>query len=137
MAEAHVPDPTDLYVGQMIRAQRRLQGVSQQQLADAIGLTFQQVQKYERAANRVSASKLLELAKALKVPVSTFFPAEAEDGLAPDFSIAGQLTAAQGGLKLARNFLEMDAHQRSALVNVSDAIAGFVTGAKSRLQDAA
>ena len=54
-----------------------MQGVSQEKLADALGLTFQQVQKYERGANRVSASKLYEIAAALKAPVSYFF-----DGLA-------------------------------------------------------
>ena len=56
---------------------RKLLGVSQEQLADSLGLTFQQVQKYERGANRVSASKLYEIAKTLQVPVSFFF-----DGLA-------------------------------------------------------
>ena len=56
---------------------RKLLGVSQEQLADALGLTFQKVQKYERGANRVSASKLYEIAKTLQVPVSFFF-----DGLA-------------------------------------------------------
>ena len=64
---------------------RKLLGVSQEQLADSLGLTFQQVQKYERGANRVSASKLYEIAKTLQVPVSFFFdgladPMEGSDG---------------------------------------------------------
>ncbi len=57
---------------------RKLLGISQERLAEALGLTFQQVQKYERGANRVSASKLFEIAKALQTPVAFFF-----DGLGP------------------------------------------------------
>ena len=70
-------NPVDLHVGARIRMRRRLQGVSQEKLAEALGLTFQQVQKYERGANRVSASKLYEIAAMLKAPVAYFF-----DGLA-------------------------------------------------------
>ena len=76
-AETRLPNPVDLHVGARIRLRRRMQGVSQEKLADALGLTFQQVQKYERGANRVSASKLYEIAAALRAPVAYFF-----DGLA-------------------------------------------------------
>ncbi len=69
----HTPNPVDLHVGLRIRLRRRELGVSQERLADSIGLTFQQVQKYERAANRVSASKLWEMARALKTSISYFF----------------------------------------------------------------
>ena len=71
------PNPVDLHVGARIRMRRKLLGVSQERLADQLGLTFQQVQKYERGANRVSASKLYEIAKALQTSVAYFF-----DGLA-------------------------------------------------------
>jgi transcriptional regulator with XRE-family HTH domain len=77
LLESRLPNPVDLHVGARIRLRRRMQGVSQEKLADALGLTFQQVQKYERGANRVSASKLYEIAAALRSPVSYFF-----DGLA-------------------------------------------------------
>jgi transcriptional regulator with XRE-family HTH domain len=77
LVETRLPNPVDLHVGARIRLRRRMQGVSQEKLADALGLTFQQVQKYERGANRVSASKLYEIASALHAPVSYFF-----DGLA-------------------------------------------------------
>jgi transcriptional regulator with XRE-family HTH domain len=77
LVETRHPNPVDLHVGARIRLRRRMQGVSQEKLADALGLTFQQVQKYERGANRVSASKLYEIAAALRAPVSYFF-----DGLA-------------------------------------------------------
>ncbi|MFI4974274.1 MAG: helix-turn-helix domain-containing protein [Caulobacterales bacterium] len=67
------PNPVDLHVGARIRMRRRLRGVSQEKLADALGLTFQQIQKYERGANRVSASKLYEIASTLQTPVAYFF----------------------------------------------------------------
>ncbi|WP_309644623.1 helix-turn-helix domain-containing protein [Phenylobacterium sp.] len=76
------PNPVDLHVGLRIRLRRKEMGVSQEKLAEAIGLTFQQVQKYERAANRVSASKLYEMARALKTSTAYFFEGlpEGEDG---------------------------------------------------------
>ncbi len=67
------PNPVDLHVGGRIRMRRRLLGVSQELLADDLGLTFQQVQKYERGANRVSASKLYEVAKSLQTSIGYFF----------------------------------------------------------------
>jgi len=67
------PDPVDLYVGARIRMRRKLLGVSQERLAEQLGLTFQQVQKYERGANRVSASKLHAIGTALSAPVAYFF----------------------------------------------------------------
>jgi len=67
------PNPIDRHVGLRIRLRRRELGVSQERLADSIGLTFQQVQKYERAANRVSASKLWEVARALRTSVTYFY----------------------------------------------------------------
>ncbi len=67
------PNPVDLYVGGQVRVRRKFLGISQQELAAGIGLTFQQVQKYERGSNRISASKLYEIAKYLKAPISFFF----------------------------------------------------------------
>ena len=66
-------NPVDVHVGLRIRLRRKDLGVSQEKLAEAIGLTFQQVQKYERAANRVSASKLYEVARALDTSTAYFF----------------------------------------------------------------
>lgn len=71
------PNPVDLHVGAKVRLRRRSLGMSQESLADDLGLTFQQVQKYERGANRISASKLYDIARSLQAPVSYFF-----DGLA-------------------------------------------------------
>jgi transcriptional regulator with XRE-family HTH domain len=66
-------NPTDLHVGKLLRQRRWLLGLTQQQLAQAVGIRFQQVQKYESGANRISASRLWDLSKALKVPVTYFF----------------------------------------------------------------
>ena len=67
------PNPVDLHVGARIRMRRKILGVSQERLAEDLGLTFQQIQKYERGANRVSASKLYEIAKSLQSSVGYFF----------------------------------------------------------------
>jgi len=70
---AKVPHATDRHVGGRIRMRRMLAGVSQEKLGGALGVTFQQVQKYEKGTNRVSASRLQQIAKMLDVPVSFFF----------------------------------------------------------------
>ena len=67
------PHPIDVHVGSRVRLRRTLLGMSQEKLGDAIGLTFQQVQKYERGANRIGASRLYDLSRVLDVPVSFFF----------------------------------------------------------------
>jgi len=71
-----VPDPVDVYVGNRIRTRRLLLDMRQDELARALGLTFQQVQKYESGANRVSASRLWEIAAILNMPIVYFFPAK-------------------------------------------------------------
>ena len=73
MASKGFPNPIDVHVGARIRLRRTLLGMSQTALADAIGLTFQQVQKYERGANRVSSSRLVDMANALDVSIPFFF----------------------------------------------------------------
>ncbi len=67
------PNPIDVHVGTRVRLRRNMLGLSQEKLGEAIGLTFQQVQKYERGANRIGASRLLELSRVLDVPVSFFY----------------------------------------------------------------
>lgn len=73
MASKGFPNPIDVHVGARIRLRRNLLGISQTTLADALGLTFQQVQKYEKGANRVSSSRLMDLANALDVELPYFF----------------------------------------------------------------
>jgi len=67
------PSPIDVHVGSRIRLRRTLLGMSQEKLGDALGLTFQQVQKYERGVNRVGASRLFDISRVLDVPISFFF----------------------------------------------------------------
>ncbi|MBY0430608.1 MAG: helix-turn-helix transcriptional regulator [Rhodospirillales bacterium] len=67
------PNPIDMHVGKRLRLRRALLGLSQEKLGEAIGLTFQQIQKYERGTNRIGASRLFDLARVLGVPVSFFF----------------------------------------------------------------
>jgi transcriptional regulator with XRE-family HTH domain len=67
------PHPVDVHVGSRVRLRRNMLGLSQGKLGEAIGLTFQQVQKYERGVNRISASRLYELSRVLDVPVTFFF----------------------------------------------------------------
>jgi transcriptional regulator with XRE-family HTH domain len=67
------PHPIDQHVGNRVRLRRMMTGLSQDKLAQSLGLTFQQVQKYERGANRISASKLFEISQILNVPITYFF----------------------------------------------------------------
>jgi len=67
------PDPIDVHVGQRVRARRKMLGFSQTQLGHELGVTFQQVQKYERGTNRIGSSRLFKMASTLDVPVAYFF----------------------------------------------------------------
>jgi transcriptional regulator with XRE-family HTH domain len=84
------PDPTDRYVGARVRMRRLMLGMSQTSLGDSLGLTFQQVQKYEKGTNRIGASRLQQIAKTLQVPVSFFFE---ELPVAPKGNAGGPSTA--------------------------------------------
>jgi len=79
-----VPNPVDVHVGGRIRTRRLLIGMNQETLARALGLTFQQVQKYEGGANRVSASRLSQIAEVLRVPIAYFFTGLEAAGDSPD-----------------------------------------------------
>jgi len=96
---ASVPSPIDVHVGGRIRLRRSLMGMSQERLGEALGLTFQQVQKYERGANRVGASRLFDLSRILEVPVGFFF-----DDLPAGLSnpMAGATTPAVNGFAEAQ-----------------------------------
>ena len=73
------PNPIDVHVGGRVRLRRTLLGMSQEKLGEALGLTFQQVQKYERGANRIGSSRLFDLSRVLDVPVSFFFDDMADE----------------------------------------------------------
>jgi len=98
-ADDRSPNPIDLHVGARIRTRRKILGVSQEKLAEALGLTFQQVQKYERGANRVSASKLYEIAAALQTQIAYFF-----EGLADPALSRGEV-AENGAEQFVHDFL--------------------------------
>jgi transcriptional regulator with XRE-family HTH domain len=84
------PHPVDIHVGSRVRMRRTLLGMSQEKLGEALGLTFQQVQKYERGANRIGSSRLYEISKILDVPIAFFFDEMAdgvEAGATAEFSL--------------------------------------------------
>ena len=118
------PDPVDVHVGRLIRARRRAIGISQHDLATALGLTFQQVQKYERGANRVSASKLFAIAQALGVPVGSFF-ADLE-GTGVDLSGLSEFSdflTLQRSAELIRAYRNLSTEQRRVLVDIAQVMA--------------
>ncbi len=80
------PNPVDVHVGQRLRLRRSLMGMSQERLGELLGLTFQQIQKYERGANRIGSSRLYAISRALEVPVAWFF--EEMDGATRGAGIA-------------------------------------------------
>ena len=103
--------PVDLYVGARLRIRRKVMGLSQTQVADALGITFQQIQKYERGSNRISASKLYDAAKLLQAPVSYFFEGLDETDGGHDDGFAHrmiQFISTPEGLELAALFPRLD-----------------------------
>ena len=120
------PDPTDRYVGARVRMRRLMLGMSQTNLGDALGLTFQQVQKYEKGTNRIGASRLQQIAKALQVPVSFFFeelPAGAKASAhgGPSPSEVSAVLATSDGLALVQGFARIkSAKLRRRLVDLVD-----------------
>jgi transcriptional regulator with XRE-family HTH domain len=117
------PNPTDKHVGQRVRMRRLMLGLSQEKLGDAIGLTFQQVQKYEKGTNRISSSRMQQIANVLQVAPPFFF----EGG--PDLSktvnhapmpdYASEMLATKDGLGLVRAFMKIkSATLRRAVVHL-------------------
>ena len=99
------PDPVDIHVGLRLRLRRTLIGMSQEQLAAALSITFQQVQKYERGANRISASRLFQASRALGVPVAWFFEELSEAAAAASATpevVAGEKDASDPDRRLLR-----------------------------------
>lgn len=105
------PHSIDQYVGSRVRMRRKMLGMSQSKLADAIGLTFQQVQKYENGLNRMGASRLMQIAAVLEVPVTYFFegvPGEPKvRRSAPALDFVEQFLSNQDGLALTRAFTRL------------------------------
>lgn len=116
------PDPIDVKVGARIRMRRITLGISQEKLAEALGLTFQQVQKYEKGTNRIGASRVLRIATALKVPVSYFYEGiEQATATGPDPVQAMLMDRA--GAALAAAFQRLPHDARAAVLTVVEQIA--------------
>ncbi len=109
----HRPSPIDVHVGGRVRLRRTLMGMSQERLGEALGLTFQQVQKYERGVNRIGASRLFDLARVLDVPIGFFFD-DMPDGVGGTTS--GLTRRASAGFADAQDSFEDDTlHRRETL----------------------
>ncbi len=111
------PDLIDVYVGQQLRTRRVEAGLNQSQLGGAIGVTFQQVQKYEKGVNRVSASMLHRCSEALKCHPSDFFPVEGDPG-PRRMSIA----TAPGGVRLAALYVALTPGKRKLILDLAEAL---------------
>lgn len=119
------PSSLDVYVGTRMRMRRLELGMSQEKLGEVLGLTFQQVQKYEKGVNRIGAGRLYELAHALGVSVGYFYAGIVADGLPPaptGLSEAEKLMAAaasSGGIELLRTFALVPKQQRRAVIELA------------------
>jgi transcriptional regulator with XRE-family HTH domain len=124
-----IADPVDVAVGARIRLLRKVRGLSQQALADAAGVTFQQIQKYERGANRVSASMLSRIAQTLQTPMAEMFgEGEASSGAIDE--VAAML-AEPGALELLRAYSSLPrGPARTALVDFVRALTTAPTAAR-------
>lgn len=125
------PNPTDKHVGSRVRMRRMMLSMSQEKLGDSLGLTFQQVQKYEKGTNRIGASRLQQISTILQVPVSFFFEGgptvndQAGFGEAPSPTYVSDFLATSDGLALTRAFMRIeDAKLRRKIVDLVEQIAG-------------
>jgi transcriptional regulator with XRE-family HTH domain len=127
------PNPIDKHVGSRVRMRRVLIGMSQERLGDALGLTFQQVQKYEKGTNRIGASRLQQIARILGMPIEFFFEGsptvdrEHQAGFAEvsDTPYVADFLATNEGVQLNRAFLRIkDSKMRRRVVDLVNAIAG-------------
>ena len=113
--------PVDVHVGKRVRHRRWMVGRTQQQLAEAVGIKFQQIQKYETGMNRVSASRLWDIANVLDVPVSFFFEGlEAEQSnTASETQAPADVLADKEALELLRSYYSIPENQRRKLFDLA------------------
>ena len=125
------PNPVDKHVGSRVRMRRIMLGMSQVKLGEALGLTFQQIQKYEKGTNRVGASRLQQIADTLQVPVSFLFEGAPDSnameggfGESPSTAYVSDFLASSEGLALTRAFTRItDAKLRRSIVDLVEQIA--------------
>lgn len=115
-----IADPVDLFVGERLKAARLRAGLSQAELGKAMNLSSQQVQKYERGVNRVSASMLMRASTTLGVPVAEFFPDAGPD---PDAESPVDIRSLRGGAALAEHFTAMPPERRALLLQIAEEFA--------------
>lgn len=133
-----IPNPTDKHVGNRVRMRRMMLNMSQEKLGEALNLTFQQVQKYEKGTNRIGASRLQQISGILQVPVSFFFegaPAAAQGitatSSAPSPDFVSEFLATSDGIALTKSFQLIKSQKlRRKIVNLVEELAG-VTGPDS------
>jgi len=117
-----MPHIVDIHVGKRIRQRRWLIGMTQQQLGDKVGIKFQQIQKYETGANRVSASRLWDIAETLDVPVTFFFdglsPSQEKDAVQPA-GFPADIAEDKEAMELVRSYYAIPEHQRRRLFELA------------------
>ncbi len=118
--------PVDVHVGKRVRHRRWMVGMTQQQLGDIVGIKFQQIQKYETGMNRISASRLWDIAQALDVSISFFFEGFDDDAAGVDAAAAaprgsqrGDLLADKEALELVRSYYSIPEAQRRRLFDLA------------------
>jgi transcriptional regulator with XRE-family HTH domain len=132
MAAKKAPNPIDKHVGSRVRMRRMMLGMSQEKLGDALGLTFQQVQKYEKGTNRIGASRLQQISHILQVPVAFFFEgapmlqgSSERMNEAPSPAYVSDFLATSDGLSLTKAFMRIkEPRLRRRIVDLVEAIAG-------------
>lgn len=128
------PNPIDKHVGSRVRMRRLLLGLSQEKLGEALGITFQQIQKYEKGTNRIGASRLQQISAVLNAPVSFFFdeaPGDPKKGFAEDGSdYVSDFMATTEGLNLMKAFTSIrDPKVRRRIVDLCTSLADAETAA--------
>ena len=128
MAKTKGPNPIDIHVGSRMRMRRMALGMSQEKLAKALGLTFQQVQKYEKGANRMGSSRLQQAADVLGVAAAFFFEGAGGGPYQPDGALSpayiDDFVASEEGLRLAKAFMRVRPAVRRRIVDLVNEVAG-------------
>lgn len=131
--EKKKPNPIDIHVGSRVRLRRTMLGMSQEKLGEHLGITFQQIQKYEKGANRIGASRLQQISTVLNTPVAFFFedapgmkpPTQAGFAEAESTNYVVDFLSSSEGLQLNRAFVKIrDAKVRRKIVEMVKALSG-------------
>lgn len=119
------PDPMDVFVGQRVRMARLMKSMSQEKLGDALELTFQQVQKYEKGTNRISSSRMAKISEVLGRPVSWFFDEQTNgNGKHEGTDVVSRMLTLPGGVKLAADYVAIkQTKDRHVVAEVAHALA--------------